>query len=90
MRLAGKTAFCTASGAGIGRATVEAFAAEGARVIATDISAKALDGAAGRGRDACAGRDGWGGGGGDRGAGGCAGHPVQLRGLRPCGHDPRL
>ncbi len=44
MRLAGKTAFCTASGAGIGRATVEAFAAEGARVIATDISAKALAG----------------------------------------------
>ncbi len=44
MRLAGKTAFCTASGAGIGRATVEAFAAEGARVIATDISAAALQG----------------------------------------------
>jgi 2-keto-3-deoxy-L-fuconate dehydrogenase len=44
MRLSGKTAFCTASGAGIGRATVEAFAAEGARVIATDISAAALEG----------------------------------------------
>ncbi len=44
MRLKGKTAFCTASGAGIGRATVEAFAAEGARVIATDISARALEG----------------------------------------------
>jgi 2-keto-3-deoxy-L-fuconate dehydrogenase len=44
MRLSGKTAFCTASGAGIGRATVEAFAAEGARVIATDISASALEG----------------------------------------------
>lgn len=44
MRLEGKTAFCTASGAGIGRATVEAFAAEGARVIATDISGPALEG----------------------------------------------
>jgi 2-keto-3-deoxy-L-fuconate dehydrogenase len=44
MRLQGKTAFCTASGAGIGRATVEAFVAEGARVIATDISAVALRG----------------------------------------------
>jgi 2-keto-3-deoxy-L-fuconate dehydrogenase len=44
MRLSGKTAFCTASGAGIGRATVEAFADEGARVIATDISAAALEG----------------------------------------------
>ncbi len=42
MRLKGKTAFCTASGAGIGLATVQAFAAEGARVIATDISAEAL------------------------------------------------
>ena len=36
-RLAGKTAFCTASGAGIGRAVAVAFAREGARVIATDI-----------------------------------------------------
>lgn len=42
MRLKGKTAFCTASGAGIGLATVQAFAAEGARVIATDLSAEAL------------------------------------------------
>ncbi len=42
MRLAGKTAFCTASGAGIGRATALAFAAEGARVIATDLSGAAL------------------------------------------------
>jgi 2-keto-3-deoxy-L-fuconate dehydrogenase len=41
-RLAGKTAFCTASGAGIGRATALAFAKEGARVIATDIDEKAL------------------------------------------------
>lgn len=36
-RLKGKTAFCTASAAGIGRACALAFAAEGARVIATDI-----------------------------------------------------
>ena len=42
MRLKGKTAFCTASGAGIGLATVRAFVAEGARVVATDISAEAL------------------------------------------------
>ncbi|MCF1709924.1 SDR family oxidoreductase [Tabrizicola sp. J26] len=43
MRLKGKTAFCTASGAGIGLATALAFKAEGARVIATDISATALE-----------------------------------------------
>ena len=43
MRLKGKTAFCTASGAGIGLATALAFKAEGARVIATDISAAALE-----------------------------------------------
>ena len=42
MRLTGKTAFCTASGAGIGLATARAFAAEGARVIATDLSEAAL------------------------------------------------
>jgi 2-keto-3-deoxy-L-fuconate dehydrogenase len=42
VRLKGKTAFCTASGAGIGLATARAFAAEGARVIATDVSAEAL------------------------------------------------
>ncbi|MGB3720429.1 MAG: NAD(P)-dependent oxidoreductase [Proteobacteria bacterium] len=43
-RLEGKTAFCTASGAGIGRATAIAFAREGARVIATDIDPKKLEG----------------------------------------------
>ncbi|WP_072391277.1 SDR family oxidoreductase [Hyphomicrobium sp. CS1BSMeth3] len=42
-RLNGKTAFCTASGAGIGCATALAFAREGARVIATDIDPAALD-----------------------------------------------
>lgn len=42
-RLSGKTAFCTASGAGIGRATAIAFAREGARVIATDINTDLLE-----------------------------------------------
>ena len=37
-RLKGKTAFVTAAGQGIGRATAEAFVREGARVIATDIN----------------------------------------------------
>lgn len=37
-RLAGKTAFITAAGQGIGRATALAFAAEGATVIATDLN----------------------------------------------------
>jgi len=38
LRLQGKTAFVTAAGQGIGRATAEAFVREGARVIATDIN----------------------------------------------------
>ena len=43
-RLEGKTAFCTASGAGIGRAVAVAFAREGAKVIATDIDMAKLKG----------------------------------------------
>jgi 2-keto-3-deoxy-L-fuconate dehydrogenase len=42
-RLKGKIAFITAAGQGMGRAAVVAFAAEGARVWATDINAAALD-----------------------------------------------
>lgn len=45
-RLSGKTALISAAGQGIGRATAVAFAAEGARVIATDINAEALEGLA--------------------------------------------
>ena len=41
-RLAGKIAFITAAGQGIGRGTALAFAREGAQVWATDINAKAL------------------------------------------------
>ncbi len=46
-RLAGKTAFITAAAQGIGRATALAYAAEGARVIATDVSEAGLAGLAG-------------------------------------------
>ena len=41
-RLAGKTAFVTAAGQGIGRATAIAFANEGAKVWATDINEASL------------------------------------------------
>src|SRR5215468_362000 len=41
-RLKGKLAFCTASGAGIGRATALAFARAGARVVASDINEAAM------------------------------------------------
>lgn len=42
--LAGKTAFVTAAGQGIGRATALAFAAAGAKVSATDVDASKLAG----------------------------------------------
>ncbi|MGI8524895.1 MAG: SDR family oxidoreductase [Pseudolabrys sp.] len=43
-RLKGKIAFVTAAGQGIGRAIAEAFVAEGATVIATDLDAVKLKG----------------------------------------------
>src|SRR5580692_6259892 len=43
-RLKGKVALLTAAAAGIGRATAEAFHAEGAQVIATDLDPVKLDG----------------------------------------------
>jgi 2-keto-3-deoxy-L-fuconate dehydrogenase len=43
-RLKGKFAFCTASGAGIGRATALAFARAGARVVASDLNEAAMAG----------------------------------------------
>jgi 2-keto-3-deoxy-L-fuconate dehydrogenase len=42
-RLAGKTAFITAAGQGIGRASAIAMAREGASVIATDVNAALLE-----------------------------------------------
>lgn len=44
MRLAGKRAFVTAAGQGIGRAIAEAFVREGATVTATDLKAELLAG----------------------------------------------
>jgi 2-keto-3-deoxy-L-fuconate dehydrogenase len=43
-RLAGKKAFVTAAGQGIGRAVAEAFAREGATVVATDLNTTLLAG----------------------------------------------
>src|SRR3990167_4466702 len=48
-RLAGKVAFVTAAGQGIGRGAALAFAREGARVWATDINAKTVTELEGRG-----------------------------------------
>jgi len=42
-RLAGKTAFITAAGQGIGHASAIAMAREGAQVFATDVNAKLLE-----------------------------------------------
>jgi 2-keto-3-deoxy-L-fuconate dehydrogenase len=42
-RLQGKVAFITAAGQGIGRAIAEAFIAEGAQVIATDLQIQKLE-----------------------------------------------
>ena len=42
--LTGKTAFVTAAGQGMGRATAHAFAAAGAKVIATDVDTTKLSG----------------------------------------------
>lgn len=47
--LSGKTALVTAAAQGIGRASAEALARAGARVIATDINAEALAGLSGGG-----------------------------------------
>jgi 2-keto-3-deoxy-L-fuconate dehydrogenase len=43
VRLAGKSTLVTAAGRGIGRETALAFANEGARVLATDVDADALE-----------------------------------------------
>lgn len=43
-RLAGKTALITAAGQGIGRATVDMYVAQGAKVFATDINSDSLSG----------------------------------------------
>jgi 2-keto-3-deoxy-L-fuconate dehydrogenase len=49
-RLEGKVALLTAAAAGIGRAAAEAFAAEGAKIVATDLNLDGLKGLAGETR----------------------------------------
>jgi 2-keto-3-deoxy-L-fuconate dehydrogenase len=46
-KLAGKTVLITGAAAGIGRATAQLFAAEGAKLIVTDRDVKGLDGLSG-------------------------------------------
>ena len=53
-RVEGKVAFCTAAGAGIGRATAIALAREGAKVIATDLNEALLAGLKEEGVAECA------------------------------------
>ncbi len=52
-RLAGKTAIVTAAASGIGRASAEAFARAGARVLALDIDGEAVAGGTPVARDTC-------------------------------------
>ena len=85
-RLAGKVALLTAAAAGIGRGTAEAFAREGARVIATDIDVAGLAGP--RRRQAQARRPLDRGGRGARARDRADRHPLQLRRLRPPRNGP--